>query len=75
MTFVAKIHNGTIAVPPGIDLPEGTEVEVLTREAHESAAAAPLAWMQRYVGAAKDLPEDFAAEHDHYIHGTQKRKA
>lgn len=75
MTFTARVHNGAIAVPPGVDLAEGAEVEVQTRAAHLPADAGPLAWMRRHVGAVKDLPEDFAAEHDHYIHGAKKRKA
>ena len=29
--------------------------------------------MLKLAGAAKDLPPDFAAEHDHYIHGTPRR--
>ena len=27
----------------------------------------------KLAGIARDLPEDFAAQHDHYIHGTPKR--
>lgn len=26
------------------------------------------------IGMAKGLPSDFAAQHDHYIHGTPKRR-
>lgn len=32
-----------------------------------------LAWMEEFVGIIDTLPEDFAAEHDHYIYGTPKR--
>jgi len=27
----------------------------------------------KFAGTLSDLPSDFAAEHDHYIHGTPKR--
>jgi hypothetical protein len=30
-------------------------------------------WLLKYSGIVKDMPPDFAAEHDHYIHGTPKR--
>jgi len=30
-------------------------------------------WMLEFVGSIDGLPEDFAAEHDHYLHGTPKR--
>ena len=31
--------------------------------------------MQWMVGAVSDLPADFSAEHDHYIHGTLRRNS
>ncbi len=74
MTFTAKVHNCMITLPPGIKLPEGAEVQVIADEAGDELLSSPLAWMKRYVGAAKDLPPDFSAEHDHYIHGTPKRQ-
>jgi hypothetical protein len=30
--------------------------------------------LQEFTGIAKDLPPDFARNHDHYIHGGPKRK-
>lgn len=93
MTFIAKVHNGTIAVPPDVELPEGAEVEVhakvtsadparpepenVKNRAAEGAdgdpAENPFEWMREFIGIIKDAPEDWAAEHDHYIHGTPKR--
>ncbi len=29
--------------------------------------------LKRVIGKAKGLPRDFAAQHDHYIHGAPKR--
>ncbi len=74
MTFIAKVYNGVIALPPGIDLEDGAAVEVQAIETPVQNAAKSQSWMRRYIGAAKNLPEDFAAEHDHYIHGTPKKK-
>jgi hypothetical protein len=93
MTFIAKVHNGTIAVPPEVALPEGAEVEVRAEIAPARPPSAepvgdsngapdhavtdpnenPFEWMRKYIGCIKDGPEDWAAEHDHYIHGTPKR--
>ena len=92
MTFTAKIHNGSIAVPPELALPEGAEVKVQTAitpdsgavpdlekngsiaEAEQNTGENPFAWMRKYIGCIKDGPEDWADEHDHYIHGTPKRE-
>jgi hypothetical protein len=80
MTFIAKVHNGAILLPPGVSLPEGAEVKVATTDAQTaSAVGKPMpkqhAWMETFIGVLEDLPPDFAAEHDHYIHGTPKRAA
>lgn len=29
--------------------------------------------LQSFAGAAKNLPDDLAANHDHYLHGVNKR--
>jgi len=29
--------------------------------------------LREIIGKAEGLPQDFAAEHDHYLHGTPKR--
>jgi hypothetical protein len=80
MTFIAKVHNGAILLPPGVSLPEGAEVKVATTEAQNTSAVGNPksqrhSWMEKFVGVLEDLPPDFAAEHDHYIHGTPKRAA
>lgn len=76
MTITARVHNHSIALPPDLPVAEGAEVQVTVPEPTASAAAAEsgnaLAWMLKYAGCI-DGPEDFAAEHDHYIHGTPKR--
>ncbi|EDY18335.1 hypothetical protein CfE428DRAFT_4119 [Chthoniobacter flavus Ellin428] len=69
MSITAIVENGTIKLP--VHVPDGTRVEVTLLE--EDAASKPqnaLDWMKKYAGAIEG-PEDFAAEHDHYIHGTE----
>ena len=77
MTLTAKVRNHSIALPPDIDIPEGTEVRVIIEETARPAGSVGSFYesIKHLIGAAKDLPEDFADEHDHYIHGTPKRSA
>ena len=71
MSIAATVENGTIKLPPDIHLPDGTRVEILL-PAEEALDDDPK-WMLKFSGALDGLPEDFADEHDHYIHGTPKR--
>ena len=56
-------------------LPEGSRVEVALKESVTPAVEAKptLLGLLKFAGTLSDLPSDFAAEHDHYIHGTPKR--
>lgn len=83
MTIFAKVQNGVLTLPADIPpLPEGVEVQVILPEARpasvqpaaESKGNDPLKWMLEFAGCIDDLPEDFADEHNHYIHGTPRRK-
>ncbi len=72
MTYDGIVRNGTIVLEQGATLPEGTHVKVFPELAEEESKPT-LSGLLKYAGAAKDLPEDFAAQHDHYLHGTPKR--
>jgi hypothetical protein len=71
MSITVIVENDTIKLP--VHVPDGTRLEITLPEPPTKSGEHPLAWMAEYVGCIKDLPEDFAAEHDHYIHGTPKR--
>ncbi|MEA3211876.1 MAG: hypothetical protein QOE70_4933 [Chthoniobacter sp.] len=76
MSITAIVENDTIKLP--MHLPDGTKVEITLPEEGEAQAALenePTLYdtLKGFIGQAKGLPEDFAAEHDHYIHGTPKR--
>ncbi|HSI10534.1 MAG TPA: hypothetical protein VK961_00760 [Chthoniobacter sp.] len=75
MSITGIVENDTIKLP--IHVPDGTKVEIFVRDEEKSAGAQGsfLDTIQDLVGSADGLPEDFAAEHDHYIHGTPKRSA
>jgi hypothetical protein len=76
MSITAIVENDTIKLP--VHVPDGTSVTVMLPG--ENAAAGPeenggtlFDALKDFIGKAEGLPEDFAAEHDHYIHGTPKR--
>ena len=86
MTVQGTVVNGVI-VPDNIQLlPEGTRVEIvvpaivdpasacdqhLPSNVDESRSLSEL--LSQFAGCMTELPADFAAQHDHYIHGTPKR--
>ncbi len=72
MTLDGIVRNGMIVREPGASLPEGTRVKVVA-ELAEGETKPTLLGLLKLSGIAKDLPEDFAAQHGHYIHGTPKR--
>lgn len=73
MTYIGTVtKKGTVALPPEAELPEGTRVEVRPVETGTRSGDAGK-WLLQFAGIVKDLPPDFAVQHDHYIHGTAKR--
>ena len=75
MSITATVENDTIKLPPGVHVPDGTRVEISVSA--ESAVAMDgttlYERMRNFIGCITDGPEDLAAEHDHYAHGTPKR--
>ena len=70
MTYIGKVSNGTVVLPPDAHLPEGTEVRV------EPILPGGRNLAERYaglIGIAEDLPADLARNLDHYVHGQPKR--
>ena len=60
-------------MPPDVDVdwPNGLTVQVVTVEEDIPTLAEIMA---KYRGIATDRPEDLAENHDHYLHGTPKKK-
>jgi hypothetical protein len=77
MSITGTVENDTIKLPPGVHLPDGTEVSIETRTP-PGAAETPLRTLaERYadlIGIWEDGPEDLAEQHDHYASGSPKRK-
>jgi hypothetical protein len=73
MTFRGHIKNGTVVVDNPLELPDGTEVSIAPIGAE---VPLPPTWAEvlgDVIGSAPGLPDDFATNHDHYIHGAGKR--
>lgn len=79
MVILGRVEGGAIVLEVETMLPEGARVrvEVLGPLSDERAGSAePSSLFQRLksvAGAAKGLPPDLAAQHDHYLHGQPKR--
>lgn len=75
MTLEGTVKDGVVVLDPPAQLPEGVRVEVVPKESRSDASEPQptLIGLLKLAGIAKDLPADFAEQHDHYIHGTPKR--
>jgi hypothetical protein len=76
MSITAIVENDTIKLP--MHVPDGTQVEISVRPADGAEEEEDLTLyetLKDIIGKAEGLPPDFAAEHDHYLHGTPKRTA
>jgi hypothetical protein len=69
MTYDGIVRNGAIMPEHGATLPEGTHV--VPESAGDESKPTHLGLLT-LAGIAKDLPADFAEQHDHYLHGTPK---
>jgi hypothetical protein len=78
MVYRGHVENGVIQLEGSFVLPEGTEVrvEIVAPSPRPEAEAGGLSLYERLkpiIGAVKDLPADFAQNHDHYLHGRPKQ--
>lgn len=72
MSYTGTIERGIVRLPPEANWPDGTTVRVEKVEVPQGRNE--LTRRLREIAAQLDgLPEDWAEEHDHYIHGTAKR--
>ena len=69
MTYKGHVQNNQVILEPGISLPDGMEVlvEPVVPAAEGKGEASLLHRLGGLVGSAEGLPEDLAANHDHYI--------
>ena len=73
MTFRGRVHGNTIILDAPTGLPDGTVVRVTEVDPLEGGAPSLMESLREFAGSLEGLPEDFAENHDHYIHGTPKK--
>jgi hypothetical protein len=77
MVYMGHVENGAIVLDEPVELPDGTVVKVeLAGEAPTADTDSGPSFTQRFaevLGKAQSLPEDAAANHDHYLYGVAKR--
>lgn len=73
MSFEGTFTNGRIEFAEPPTMAEGTVVEVVVKKEPEQPKPTLLGLM-KLAGVIKDMPADFAEEHNHHIHGTPRRK-
>lgn len=75
MSITAIVENDTIKLPAGVHVPNGTIAEIVLQTGMQvESPSSFFETVKDLVGSVEGLPSDFAAEHDHYIHGTPKRR-
>jgi predicted DNA-binding antitoxin AbrB/MazE fold protein len=69
----AIYENGVFRPIEPVDLPERCRVEVRVVPAAEATRPSLAERFGDVIGQARDLPEDMAQQHDHYLHGTPRK--
>ncbi len=75
MTYRGHVRNGKITLDEPVALPEGVAVNVeIIEQKTDAAERGPSIWDKLLeLAGSVDGPEDWARNHDHYIHGTPKK--
>ncbi len=73
MTYIGKIQNGVVVLPPDAQLPEGTEVRV---ESLDLAADEDpfLAAVRKVAKPRPHWPDDYVLNHGYYVSGEPKKE-
>jgi hypothetical protein len=75
MVFQGHIENGVAVFDEPAGLPEGMKVCIVPVVSVPEETGPRKTLAERFknvIGAARNLPDDMAANHDHYLHGTPK---
>jgi len=74
MTYTGTVSKGIVILPPEANLPDGAKVRVEPIEGVSRSEPVGKRLLA-LVGSPDELPEDFAQNHDHYIHGAPRQSA
>lgn len=72
MSYTGTVERGMVKLPPEAGWADGTKVRVEPLESPEDRRAL-VEQLRAIARSMPDLPADWAAQHDHYLHGTPKR--
>ena len=70
MSFTGTVEGGVVKLPPEAGWADGTKVRIESLEEDRQSLVNKL---RAIAQSMPDLPADWAAQHDHYLHGTPKR--
>ena len=74
MKYNGTVKGGVVVLEGAATLDEGTRVQVEPVGPDAVPATATLGQrLKRFAGTAKQLPDDMARNHDHYLHGRPKK--
>jgi hypothetical protein len=71
MSVTGKVQNGVVVLPPGLEVPEGAEVEVTFLSPLPNDP--PFLRKALELARPQDWPTDFALNHGHYLKGEPAR--
>lgn len=71
MKYTGKVMGGVIVLESDPGLKDGTIVYV--EPTTESKISTVGARLKKFAGSMKNLPDDLARNHDHYLHGHAKK--
>jgi hypothetical protein len=71
MKYTGTVKEGVVVFESTPPLSEGTVVTVEPIEQPKGSGLGQR--LMKFAGCIKDLPEDMALNHDHYLHGKPKR--
>lgn len=77
MSITATVEHGVIKLPAGLDLADGTEVTIETKEPIGREKSSNQSFGERYsefIGCVRSGVGDLADNHDHYLYGAPRRK-
>jgi hypothetical protein len=78
MTYHGHVQNGVVLLDDDVKLPDGAEVQVEVvgggvTQSNDNECPTLYEQFKPIIGVIGVLPADFAANHDHYIHGQPKK--
>lgn len=72
MKLTGKVQNGVIVLPPGLELPEGMEVDLVPLGPLPTDP--PFLQVALRLAKKRDWPADFSLNHGHYVSGEPKKE-